>query len=214
MAFPTTNAATELPAINQILMACGQAPVTTLDETNPDVAIAYQTLLEVSREVQSEGWTFNKEAHYEMTPDSNNEILIPNNVLQIDANHFKHLNDFDVVRKKDSGIWKLYDQVKHRFNFENTSEGKLYVDVIWMVDFEEMPQVFRDYCTVRASRIASNRMINNPQSSEMMGTDESLARALAVEYDANQADYNIFNDAQHRTNPASVYRPYQVLQRR
>ena len=42
MAFPTTNAAKELPAINQILMACGQAPVTTLDETNPDVAIAYQ----------------------------------------------------------------------------------------------------------------------------------------------------------------------------
>ena len=77
MAFPTTNAAQELPAINQILMACGQAPVTTLDETNPDVAIAYQTLLEVSREVQSEGWTFNKEPHYEMTPDSNNEILIP-----------------------------------------------------------------------------------------------------------------------------------------
>ena len=73
MAFPTTNAAQELPAINQILMACGQAPVTTLDETNPDVAIAYQTLLEVSREVQSEGWTFNKEAHYEMTPNTDDD---------------------------------------------------------------------------------------------------------------------------------------------
>ena len=99
MAFPTTNAATELPAINQILMACGQAPVTTLDETNPDVAIAYQTLLEVSREVQSEGWTFNKEAHYEMTPDTNNEIVIPSNILQIDLTHNASIGDKNAVRR-------------------------------------------------------------------------------------------------------------------
>ena len=45
MAFPTTNAVTELPAVNQILASCGQAPATTLDQTNPDVAIAYSTLL-------------------------------------------------------------------------------------------------------------------------------------------------------------------------
>ena len=99
MAFPTTNAATELPAINQILMACGQAPVTTLDETNPDVAIAYQTLLEVSREVQSEGWSFNKEGHYEMTPDTNDEIVIPNNILQIDLTHNDSIGDKNAVRK-------------------------------------------------------------------------------------------------------------------
>ena len=83
-----------------------------------------------------------------------------------------------------------------------------------MVEFEEMPQVFRDYVTVRASRIASNRMVNNPQSAELIGLDEQLARALAVEYDTKQADYNIFNDQQNSTNPATVYRPYQVLQRR
>ena len=54
MAFPTTNATQELPAVNEILASVGQAPVTTLDQTNPDVAIAYDTLLQVSREVQSE----------------------------------------------------------------------------------------------------------------------------------------------------------------
>ena len=51
MAIPTTNSASELPAVNQILQTVGQAPVTTLDQTNPDVAIAYDTLLQVSREV-------------------------------------------------------------------------------------------------------------------------------------------------------------------
>ena len=84
MAFPTTNATQELPAVNEILASVGQAPVTTLDQTNPDVAIAYNTLQQVTREVQAEGWSFNSEFHYEMIPDTNDEILIPNNVLQID----------------------------------------------------------------------------------------------------------------------------------
>ena len=121
MAFPTTNAAQELPAINQILMACGQAPVTTLDETNPDVAIAYQTLLEVSREVQSEGWTFNKEAHYEMTPDSNNEILIPNNVLQIDLTK-ADAGDKNVIQKNG----KLYDKEHHT---DQWTDGAVECDI-------------------------------------------------------------------------------------
>ena len=99
MAFPTTNAATELPAINQILMACGQAPVTTLDTTNPDVAIAYDTLLEISREVQSEGWSFNKENHYEFTPDGNNEIAIGNNILQLDLTTNAANGDINAVRR-------------------------------------------------------------------------------------------------------------------
>ena len=76
MPFPTTNATQELPAINQILTSCGQAPVTTLDQTNPEVAIAYDTLLQVSREVQSEGWTFNKEYHYEFNTDNNKEKIL------------------------------------------------------------------------------------------------------------------------------------------
>ena len=208
------SASTELDAINSILMSVGESSVNSTTVQSPEVVIARSTLQQVCREVQSEGWMFNTETEYPITLDTNNHCLVPNNVLQIDVNHFKHLNDFNVVRKKDSGIWKLYDLIEHRFNFENTSEGKLYVDVLWMVEFEAMPQVFRDYVTIRASRIASNRMINNPQSAELISQDESLARALAVEYDANQADYNIFIDQQYRTNPASVYRPYKVLNRR
>ncbi len=65
-----------------------QSKVETRVETqaNPDVAIALNTLREVSREVQSEGWTYNKEFDYELTPDSNDEIVIPDNMLQVDLN--------------------------------------------------------------------------------------------------------------------------------
>ena len=195
-------------------MSVGESPVNTLNVQSPEVAIAQSTLRQVCREVQAEGWKFNTETEYPITLDTNDQCIVPNNVLQIDINNFKHLNDYDVVRKDDNGIVKLYDLIKHQFEFENTSEDKLYCDIIWMVDFELIPQVFKDYITIRASRIASNRMVNNPQAAELIATDEQLARALALEYDTNQGDYNIFNDQQYSTNPGSVYRPYQVLKRR
>ena len=214
MAEISYGASTELDAVNSILMSVGEASVNTLTVQSPEVTIAQSTLRQVCREVQAEGWKFNTEQQYPITLDSNNHCLIPNNVLQIDLNHFKHLNDYDVVKRNDSGTMKLYDLIEHRYNFENTSEGKLYVDIIWMVDFEDIPQVFKDYITQRASRIAANRMVNDPTVAELMAADETLARALAIEYDTNQGDYNIFNDQEGRTNPASVYRPYQVLKRR
>ena len=57
---PTTE---QLDSVNEMLAAVGQAPVNQLEATNPDVALAFDTLTRVSREVQAEGWTFNKEYH-------------------------------------------------------------------------------------------------------------------------------------------------------
>ena len=105
MAIPTTNAAAELPAVNEILASVGQAPVTTLDQTNPDVAIAYDTLLQVSREVQSEGWSFNKEYHVEFTPDTDDYIVIPNNIIQIKLTENSNNMEYDAIRRNG----KLYD---------------------------------------------------------------------------------------------------------
>ena len=102
MPIPTTNATQELPAINEILASVGQAPVTTLDQTNPDVAIAYDTLLQVSREVQAEGWTFNKDFDVKVTPDSDDYIKIPNNVLQAKLNQHNHRGTSVVIRRDPS----------------------------------------------------------------------------------------------------------------
>ena len=94
--YPTTNATQELPALNQILSSVGQAPVTTLDQTNPDVAIAYNALLEVNKEVQGEGWVFNTEFEYKITTDGNKEYVIPANMLQIDISE-SYKGNVDVV---------------------------------------------------------------------------------------------------------------------
>ena len=195
-------------------MSVGESPVNTLSVQSPEVVMAQKTLQQVCREILSEGWKFNTETQYPLILDSNNHCIVPDNVLQIDLNRYRHPDAFDTVRREHNGIKKLYDLHDHTFEFKNATDGKIYVDVIWMVNYNDIPQVFQDYMTVRASRIASNRMVNNPQAAELIAQDEAQARAVALEYDTVQGDYNIFNNQEGRTNASTVYRPYKVLQRR
>ena len=211
MAVIPYGVSTELDAVNSILMSVGETPVNTLTVQSPEVAIAQKTLRQVCREIQAEGWSYNTENQYPIDLDTNNQCIIPNNVLQLDLNIFEHGKDYDIVRRSDNGVMKVYDKKNHTFTFENCS--KLYFDIIWMLDFEDLPQAFKDYITTRASRIASNRMVNSQPSAKLLEADEAAARALAVEYEMKQADHNIFSDFQYQQDANTVYRPFKVLRR-
>jgi hypothetical protein len=202
MAFPTTNAQQELPAVNQILQSCGQAPVTTLDQTNPDVAIAYQTLLEVSREVQAEGWSFNKEYNYELTPDNNNQILIPSNMLQVDLSHNAANMDKDVIRR--SG--KLYDKANHTYTFTE----KVECDITWLFDWVDLPTPIADFIVARAASIVSSRIVGDNNQYAILQQKEAFTRAMALEYECNQGDYTYFGHP-GKTNTYNSYKPYNAL---
>jgi hypothetical protein len=207
----TYGVSTELDAVNSILMSVGESPVNTLEVQSPEVAIAQKTLRQVCREVQAEGWSYNTENEYPINLDGNNQCIIPNNILQIDLNIHQHGKDFDVVRRTDNGIMKVYDKKGHTFTFTNCE--KLYFDIIWMIDFQDIPQPFKDYITCRASRIASNRMVNNTESAKLIEADEAALRALALQYETRQGDYNIFSDFQYQHDANSTYRPFKVLRR-
>ena len=205
MAFPTTNATQELPAVNEILASVGQAPVTTLDQTNPDVAIAYDTLINTSREVQAEGWIFNKEEYYELTPDVNGEIVIANNILQIDL-HDEKDNQYESVRRDG----KLYDKVNHTYDW--STWDKVACDIVWFFDWVDLPRPIQDYIVARAAAIVSSRIVGDPQQYQMLSQKEQWNRAQALEYECNQGDYTFFGH-QRGKKVYDSYKPYQALYR-
>ena len=175
-------------------------------QTNPDVAIALNTLREVSREIQSEGWSFNKEYDYPLTPDSNNEIVIPNNMLQIDLNSTYTQNmDRDAVNREG----KLYDKTAHSFVW---TDDKLYVDVIWYFDWTSIPTPIQAFIIAKASTIVSSRIIGDPNQYSMLQQKEALAQATALEYECNQGDYTFFGSPKGK-NFYQSYQPFHTLMR-
>ena len=202
MPFPTTNAQTELQAVNEILASVGQAPVTTLEQTNPDVAIAYDTLIQVSREVQAEGWTFNTEYEYPITPNTNDEILIPNNVLAMDLT--PSYGDKDVVRRNG----KLYDKIAHSYEFTE----EVCCDIIWYFDWVDLPIPIKDYIVARSASIVSTRIVGDTSQYQMLQQREAYMRAIALEYECTQGDYTFFGHPRG-SNYYTSYEPYRALYR-
>lgn len=203
MPFPTTNAQTELQAVNEILASVGQAPVTTLDQTNPDVAIAYDTLLQVSREVQAEGWTFNREYSYPFTPNNDDEILIPSNVLQLDLTP-EYGNKDAVIR---SG--KLYDRTAHTYKWTDDS---VTCDVLWYFDWTDLPVPIKDYIVARSATIVSTRIVGDSTQYQMLQQREAYTRAMALEYECNQGNYTFFGHPRGE-NYYNSFEPYKALYR-
>ena len=183
-----------------------QSKVTTRVEqqTNPDVAIALDTLREVSREVQSEGWTFNTEMHYEITPDSNDEILIPANVLQMDLNDDTANNiGLDAIFRGG----KLYDKVNHSYKW---THGNVYVDILWHFDWENIPAPIQAYIVARAAAVVSSRIIGDTNQYSLLSAKEQTTRSQAMQYDCEQGDYSFFGS--HRAgNFYTPYKPFRTL---
>lgn len=197
---------TQLSAVNEILGSIGQAPVTVLDQTNPEVAFAFNTLMDISREVQAEGWSFNREYDYPVTPNTSGFILIPDNVLQMDLTRSAFNTAYDTIIRDG----KLYDKLNHTFIWDQTVTYK--VDVLWMFDFDDLPQPFRDYITAKAATRAAIRLVGDVNLAQALTTQEAWRRSVCLEYECNQGDYTMFGFSKGNDYYNS-YEPFRALVR-
>ncbi len=199
----TTDTDTELSAVNSILGAIGQAPITTLNYENPEISFIYNILTEVNKDVQNEGWHFNTEYHVKTTPDTDGYVSLPTNTLRYDLTDDTHNQTQDLVVR--SG--RLYDLVDHTDVFTTD----LYLDLVTLYAFADLPNPFQRYITYRAASRAATQLVSNPQLVQLLQQQESQARATCMEYECNQGDHSYLGWP-HGT----YYRPYKptaVLQR-
>lgn len=206
MPYPTSLTDTELSAVNQILGAVGQAPIQTLDQTNPDVDIAYTTLTDVNRSVQSEGWNFNTENEYPLIPDTSGYIYVTDAMLGIDLSDLPENRGYQVTQRDG----KLYNKVDHTFVWNTSTTYKC--DIVWLIDFKSCPQVFQDHVIAKAAVQASIKMIGDKTQYLLLQDRERSTRAALLEADCNQGNYSMlgFSDG---GNFYSSYQPFNTLAR-
>ena len=173
---------TELSAVNSILASIGQAPVASLDFTNPEIAIIHGLVREVNIDVQNEGWSFNTETNVEYYPNASGNFIVPVNVIRYDVTDGQSNRTTDVVTRNG----KLYDKVKHTDIFT----GPLNLDVVTLYEFNDLPSVFKRYIIHRAAGRAATQLIVNPEVVQLLASQESQARAACIEYECDQGDHS------------------------
>ena len=203
MATTTIDLDTELSAVNNILGAIGQSPLTTLNFDNPEVSFIYNLLRDANVDTQAEGWHFNTEKHIKYSPDTNGKIAIGDDILSMDLNDNEARRTYNLVRR--NGF--LYDKQDHTDVF--TSDIDL--DVVRLYLFEDLPIVFRRFITYRASAAAATQLVANPNLVRLLTNQAGLARAALQEYECNQGDHSMFgfpDDTAYQT-----YQPWRNLRR-
>ena len=202
MATSTIAIDTELSAVNSILGAIGQSSVTVLNFDNPETQFIYNILEESIKDVLNEGWHFNTEEHIEVSPDSNGYLNIPSSYLRYDINNAED-KTMDVVKRNG----RLYDKVQHTDIFTD----KVYLDVVYLYSFEDIPSVFQRYIIAKASTRAATQLITNPNLVQLLQTQEALTRASVIEYECNQGDHSMMGFPHESTY--NSYKPYKALHR-
>ena len=182
-----TVAQTKLDAVNLMLASIGQSPVNTLSGTLPkDVNKAVTALDNALREVLTQGWSFNSDTEYEMAVDGTSRIAVPAAAAAIDPTYGE-----DYVPRYDSnapaGMF-LYNRTKRSFN-EYTDTVK--VNIIWMYEFEQIPQHARAYIATKAARKFQTGILASAVLHQFTRDDESETYATFRRIERRQKNYNI-----------------------
>ena len=196
-----TVAQTKLDAVNLMLASIGQSPVNTLTGTLPkDVNKAVVALDSALREVLTQGWSFNSDFEYEMTVDGTSRYAVPSNAVQIDPTYGE-----DYVPRYDAtapaGMF-LYDRDAKSFN-EFT--GDVRVNIVWLYEFEQIPQHARQYVATKAARKFQQGIMASAILHQFTRDDESEAYATFRRVEKRQKNFNInkYSVAVHRRrNPS------------
>lgn len=143
---------TELEAVNEMLGAIGETPVSDLDIVgNTDCAIAVATLRAVAREVQTKGWWFNTDDAYEFTLDVNGHAILPAPLLS--------LRPVRGGLRLTQRMGRVYDLSNRTDVF--AADNPPVADVVWFYDYETIPESARQYIYCRAGRIFESKVLGS-----------------------------------------------------
>ena len=182
---PTLSPTSKLDAVNSILLGIGEAPVNTLGSGLQEAEIAEITLNNISREVQSLGWTFNTEIRYTLSKNEAGIINLPSNCLKVDTITVLREYKTDVVERSR----KLYDRITNSFVFTNDIE----TDIVVLLDFEDLPETARRYITLKAARKYQENILGSSTLSQLQADEETLALFALREAETEAGDYSIFD---------------------
>jgi hypothetical protein len=203
---PSTVTPTELDALNKVLGAVGQAPITTINLTNPDAAIAWATLQDCNREVQAEGWNFNRQRQYPLIASGIGILAIPSEFLYVSLSDTAANRGIDVTVRQA----KLYNLVDHTFTW--TPNETYLLDIVEQLSFEDLPIPAREYIIARAAVQSSYKIVGDQALYQMLQQKEAFSRSSLMTYETEQGNYSIFG-WRLGENLYDPYRPFKALTR-
>lgn len=175
---------TELEAVNTMLGSIGDPPINSLDESlSPDASRARSVLTETSRQVQSDGWWFNR-SFLVTTPDNDGKITLPSNTLE--SQIYTAPAQGIVIRNNS-----LYDMVNQT---DELPDGQYIVVLTLFQPFTEMPEKAKRFVTLKAARVFQSRFLSSQVLLPVQIADEQEAKAELMAEETRQTRVSMLDN--------------------
>lgn len=197
----TPGRTTLLEAVGILLENIGEQPVDSLEnEQIQDARVAERTLLEFHKEGQTSGWSWNAEEAYPFTRDATTkEISVPSNVLRWTIDPYQWAGRFQLrgqrVYDRDNRTYQLTDDIT-----------ELTADVVWMLPWDDCPEAYNRWVTIRSARVFSDRVLSSDSIFKYTEHDERAARAELQQMELQQGQYNYLTGGPN-LRPFPTYSP-------
>jgi len=187
---------TRLDAINICLRGIGIAPVATEDDPDLDAATAGQVVDQVSMDMQSRGWWFNKEGNWKLTPnETTGYISAPASALSIITSG----------NSRNIGLTirgtKIYDLYNHTYDLSDRAYSEsgstvLFIEFTFITElaFNDMPPVARQAVAYAARRQFAQDLEVDERRYTFQSRDEEVAYNNMIREDAKNTKRNPLRD--------------------
>jgi hypothetical protein len=194
-----------LEAVNICLAVIGEAPINTLDAQQiGEAAQAERTLLEYHKEGQVRGWGWNRESGVAFQRDeTTDEVLLPGNVVRWAPDRLEWNNRFQARGGR------VYDTQTRSYAIA-AEVVPITADITTLLSWDECPEAYNRWATIRAARVFSNRAVGNVSTYQLTQADEDQAWADLLRIEQEQSQPNAVTG----TEAWATFRPAMGLGRR
>ena len=144
---------------------------------------AANALDEVSRQLQTRGWYWNKEESYPLVLNEDNEVELPINTLVV--HEVRHSGQDDLVERGR----KLYNRTDHTYTFETGEE--VSVDITFYLDWDELPEFAKQAIIYVAQRRFQMRELTSTAIDRVVQDDMDVAMGTLQQKEDEQGPANI-----------------------
>ena len=176
-----------LDAVNICLENIGEMPVESLNNQQvQDARMAERTILEFHKEGQCCGWSWNREFNYPFKPDATTqEIKVPESCVEFAINPYQWNGRFQARGQR------IYDLANRTFKIDETEVPEICADVIWLLPWDESPECFNRWVTIRSARVYSDRALGSEALFKYTMKDEEDAKKEVEKLEMSQGNPNI-----------------------
>lgn len=177
----------KLQAVNRILRAGGEHPVSTLSSTSGVALMAEALLDEVNFEFQSVGLVVNTET-FEIEPDEDGVIALPSALLHVDVLVSEDPSDLYIQRGNTPT--KLYNVTDQTFVFTDTVTARCVIGI----DFNDLPFAIQMAITDETARRYQMQNVGDGQMDQMLREIWIQSRARGRAADIRSRQLNLFGN--------------------